>query len=489
MAVRKAYIDWKRLDKNSGLISGKEYMCFSIDRANMAGCIGFARYYNKGDVVKLALREDYRPNTQAPTAEQRLLDALFGRTKTYIVPVDGLYQQTGDYGVDEKCENGAFKGCSEQLVLAGNTLDDDTDGAIPVFWAECPVLPEGYTLFEDIHPPRTQDGEALSDLRLKLEQSKAAMYVYQGLCGHSQDKQALLPGDDGSVNVYIKGAVCSVTPQMAANLVLSVQSAAAKIAMIPEGDVMNLNVDITGAPDRETATRIWHDFMEKHSITVKESSYALMAVTAIADRPAGFYACRDKILARKTPDALDNVRVVIEAYGKSHLPGRIARLARLMRLNAPDIILMNELRMACEIAAAWKFTNTIIHVTQDFSDSFGINPDGTRSSSCSEVGDAELYRKFLDSQDCDHNCDGCDVRYCEERDGPLPESVIPAEPEPEDNDKPRFVPAYMPNFMMRVPGVIIVDSETDTFVRDENGEIEVWVECPRDRLEELNKNA
>ena len=488
MAIRKAYIDWKRLDKSSKLESGKVYMVFMLDNANHTGAFGFATYYKKGDVVKLRLREDYRPGLGAETEEQRLLDAIFGRNKTYIVPMDGLYQQTGDYGVDEKCENGAFKGCAEQLVPAGNTLNDDQDGAIPVFWAECPVVPQGYNLIDDVHAARTIDGDAMGDLRAKLDASKAAMYVYQGLCGHSQDKQARLPGDDGNVNVYVKGGICSVTPGMAATLVLGVHGAATKLAAVPDDELKSVAMTLTQVDSRETGARMWNNIREKYGLTVKESSYALMILTFLSDTQKGFYECRNKLLAARTPDSLDTTRIVIEAYGKSHLPMRLGRLRKLYALNAPEIILFNELRMACEIAAAWKFSNLIVHVTQDFANYFGINPDGTRSETCTEVGDMELYTQYLKSQECDHKCDACDVAYCDERDGPLPDDIAPADPD-EDKNLPRYSAAYMPNFMMRVPGVCIVDNETNTFLRDDDGNIETWTECPRDRLDELNAIA
>lgn len=487
MGVRKAYIDWKRLDKDSVLESGKEYMCFTADPASMAGSICFAKYYQKGDAVKLPLRADYGPDGgDGPTAEQRLLSAIFGRYRQYIVPMDGLYEQTGDYGIDEKCENGAFEGCSEQLVLAGNALPDGTDGAVPVFWAECPLLPAGYALLDSVRPRACIDAAAAADLRARLEDSHDAMYAYQGLCGHGRDNAAPLPGDEGTCDVYVQGAVCDVAPVRAASLVLDIEAAAKKLSAIDPGELDKFGEEFHAAEDHQAASRIWNDFREKLGLTVKEGSYALKFLAALYDDAAGFYECRNRIIARGGPGSMDNVKVIVEAWGASQLPNRMRRLVDLGRLGAPQVIMENELRMACEYAAAWRFADDIARVTPGFATSFGINPDGTRSDTCSKVGDLELMRAYLESQDCGHRCEGCDVAYCDERDGPMPGL------EPENNDgeedapADRYVMGYMPNFMMRRPGAVIIDNETDSFVRNADGEIETWTECPRARLEELN---
>lgn len=483
--MRKAFIDWKRLDGTSGLEPGKEYMCFAADPASMSGSLCFARYYKKGDVVKLPLRQDYRPDDKEPTAEERLLSAIFGRSKRYVVPMDGLYEQTGDYGVDEKCENGAFEGCSEQLVLTGNALPDGTEGAVPVFWAECPLLPAGYKSLDGAKLAAGTDKARAEALRNGLEDSEDAMYAYQGLCG----RQAPLPGDGTDCSVHVQGAVCSVSPERAAALVIDVCSSARKLAAVEPKDEIQAFLDaFSAAKSHEDAVRLWNDFREKHGLTVKEGSYALKALMAMSGQAPGFYQCRDRILARGGAGAMDNVRVVVEAWGLSQLPNRLERLSNLYRLGAPSVIMQNELRIACEYAAAWRFADDIARVTDRFAASFGINPDGTRSGACEKVGDAELMHDYLESQACGHDCGNCGVSYCDERDGAMDgdeedENGAPGEP------MPRYVMAYMPNFLMRTPGVAIIDNETDRFLRNPDGSIEIWTECPRERLEQLNAGA
>ena len=489
--MRKAFIDWKRLDGTSDLESGKEYMCFTADLSSMAGSLCFAKYYKKGDVVKLPLRQDYRPDDTEPTPEERLLATIFGRCKRYVVPMDGLYEQTGDYGVDEKCENGAFEGCSEQLVLAGNALPDGAEGAVPVFWAECPLLPAGYKSIDGVKISPCGDKARAEKLREGLEGSEHAMFTYQSLCGHGLDLQAPLPGDDLPCTVHVQGAVCSVSPERLAAMVIDICSATEKMAAIdPETDIKAFMDAFSAAGSKEDAARIWNDFREKHGLTVKEGGYALKAIMSMMDEAPGFYKCRDRILARGGAGAMDNVKVIVEAWGMSQLPERLARLVRLNRLLAPEIIMKNELRIACEHAAAWRFADEISKVTPGFAKSFGINPDGTRSDTCEKVGDAELVHDYLESQQCDHDCGNCDVSYCDERDGNIDEAEIQLNGrELAKAEMPRYVMAYMPNFMMRVPGVLIIDNETDRFLRNPDGSFEIWTECPRERLEQLNAEA
>ncbi len=486
MAIRKAFIDWKRLEKSSGLESGKEYLVFAPDKESMSGVPFFAVYYEQGDVVKLPLRDDYRADDKEPTNETRLLAAIFGRMRDYIVPMDGLYEQTGDYGVDEKSENGAFEGCSQQLVLVGNTLPDGAEGAVPVFWAECPVLPAGYALMASRTDAKCIDREYASDLRAALESDPDALYAYQGLCG---TKSAPMPGDDERAEIRVKGAFCDESPERVASLVLSVAGAAKKLAAIPDSDLQAFDKEFHDAGGHEAAARCWNRFREARGITLKEGTYALKYLAWRADEAAGFYKCRDRILARGGSGALDSAKVVIEAYGMSQFPPRIARLVKLMSIGAPAVILQNELRMACEFAAAWRLAGSVSRVTPDFAECFGINPDGTRSGSCSEVGDAELMHEWLQSQDCGHDCEHCDVMYCDERDGEIPELAPEDDGEEEPAEVPRYGIAYMPNFMMRQKGAVILDSLEHRFVRDGDGNIEVWTTCPKERLEQLNAAA
>lgn len=486
MAVRKAFINWQRLDAGSELENKQEYMiCVPMD--GNTGCLYYATYYEKGTVIGVQVDDDYKISGEEPTAEERLMRAIFGNTRAFTVPEDGFYITTGDYGVDEKESNGAFEGCREQAVCMGNRRGWTGEaGGLPVYWAELPLLPEGRTYFGSgtVRPgARTDDpmAEEYEALYGRIQEDGVLSAAYRSICGSA------VPGDV-CVDHGSGAAVYSVSPYKIAKACEDVHGLAKALAGVPDEAFSGLNRDIAGK-GVDDARAIVHAFFEEHGLPERSTWLVFAYGSVVWDGTHGFYYYRDKRLAAGGLRSLNVPAVLQEAWGMSLLPFRIHRYVRLLGLGAPEIILANELRICVEHMIAAKMGQNLVHVLPGFDALFGVSPDGSRGTVRCEFGDKEL--SLLPEPDGgDEGCEDCgdavemdlELEPCCACDGcsGRKEPVVGV-------DVPFFAVVPAPNFLMRRCRFVLWDNTRGEYLKDAGGAIEQFQDwaAAKARSEEL----
>ncbi|MCM1441852.1 MAG: hypothetical protein NC131_21965, partial [Roseburia sp.] len=430
--------------------------------------------------------------------------AIFGKERDYVVPRDGLYIMTSDYGVDEEAENRAFEGCSKMLVPVGNKLSPGDPEALPAYWAEAPLVPDGFD--EDAPKPAapgyTLPGEPTDqDLCEMLENDPVAMGAYRGLMGHYAGNGPVpMPGGRDGCDLCLCGAVYSLTPRRVASHVLSVWNLAKKIGPVTEEDAAAFHGEIQACRgDSAKTTAVWDRFKARFGINGREAAMALQHLDFLNDRHKGFYQARDRILSNGGLRSLWSPGVVLDAYGATKAPIRIARTARLAQLGAPEIILVNELRLAVEFRILAKEGACVTGITDKFAGFFGINPDGTRSDKCSGMGDLELEALYEPGLEADgvEQASGSETEGFEP-DDPEDTGSAPCYSDKNCGNEPgsdpcadcpcrkRWTCTYMPNFMMRQAGCTVFDNLENKYLRDGDGNIQVFGKYPKELLDRLN---
>ncbi len=454
MGIRRSFVDWNKFTGEEKLESGKTYLVFSVTDGTKGKPV-FAVYYKKGDVVRPALRKDYALHGAPDTPEERLLEAIFGRTRACVIPYDGFYVMTGDYGIDD-----GFEGCSEMPVCFGNAVVDDPKEACPCFWAEAPLEPAGFEPVGAGSLPDIRDEKILArydELNARLEADEMLRAAFDGLCGY----HAAVDGK--SFERPLGPCTYELSTSKAAERVVRIADCCRALSGIDEDEVTRFAIEMRKL-DSETATKSMADFLDRHGMSHLLAGYTmqyLMARSAEAgdyDLP-NFYWFRDKILRRGGSRSLDTPAVMQEALGHSRVPMRIARIVKLLRLGAPDVIIQNEVRVCAETECMFRDAGRIVSVDADaFADTYGIWPDGSRrEGKACHVGDAELVA--LD-----------------------PEAENPWAP----GDGPRYIWAFSPNFLMRKSGAPILDREERAYLKDDDGQIRLFEDEPVDELAKLN---
>lgn len=471
--IRKAYVDWNKLGKDTRLDNKGTYMVCTADGDTCD--IRFATWYEKGTVVAVGIADDATIDGQEPTAEERLLRALFGRQRPFVVPEDGFYILTGDYGVNEEEYNGAFEDCKEQLVCVGNRYGwDGGSMAVPAYWAEVPILPDGLRLQSERRPSKAFATELtakrLAEVEKGMDEDGIAEQVYRSVL-HD------IPYDGPAQEFPLGSAVYSVSPLWFAAELLAAHAVCEAIVKTPEQAFLDLHDTLAEMTDDAAIDLKIDGFCHEHGIPRKERWLMFQYVRALREDCKDFYWHRDRILARGGTHALDTVAVLQEALAYTKIPFWVARVVKMDRLGAPDIIRLNELRMLMEYLTMGKLARQIVRVQPDFDQTYGVQPDGSRGSRWCKYGDMELCNLPASVPgDIDEDEDDKD------------------EPQEEDTrvigiDYSYFAVTNAPNFLMRKYRFVIWDNATHAYVRDAAGRIEGYDKFPKERLAAMNESA
>lgn len=458
MSSRRSYVDWKPFTGHEKLKSGKTYMVFEIMNLKNEKCgkPHFATYYDRGDVVRPSLRQDFDVKGKPDTPEGRLMEAIFGKTRACVIPHSGFYIMTGDYGIDDE-----FEGCTEMPVCVGNAVTEPEREACPCMWAEMPLEPADFAYTENVryNRNRTEDEQKLYDnLNARLQADNVALEAFYGACG--KDRSV----DDVPLERPLGPCMYRLSSVKMAERILGIAETCRKLAAVPEDELSDFQKRFH-AMKPDDGQKVLAKFMEDHDIRRKLVSYVIDALLFVSvsngshDIPS-FCWCRDRILSRGGTRALDTPAVLQEARGRASIPWRIGRIVRLMRLGAPDVILHNEIRIAAETESMFRDVDAIISVNPDlFADEYGVWPDGTRREGkpC-KVGDSELVH--LDEEDED--------------------------PDDWTEDGQRYIWAFSPNFLMRSDGAPILDREKHVYLRDDAGNVILYEDAPDELLKQLN---
>ena len=462
MATRKALIDWKKFNEDTMLENRKEYL-LAIPMDSGEASLDKAVYYEKGTVIDIPLKEGALPSGKELTAEERLLVALFGAGKPFVVPEDGFWKLTGDDGVDEAAMNGAFEGCREQAVCLGNRHGwEEAEGGIPVWWAEMPILPVSGNA-----APRKADGpeglrKDFAELLERIQSDTVAANVYKYFCGKISD------ADEG-LDLIIGQAVYSLTPYSVALVLDSAWAMCRALAKVPEQEIAGLPEKMRGM-DTEKATELFKGFCEKYGIPNAARRLVFHCADFLNDDCDDFYCFRDKLLRAGGLNSLNMPAVLQESWARSSLPYRVGRLVKLIVLGVPDIILANELRILVERLLAARNGRFIVCVGPDFDAAYGVMPDGSRGSRRCAYGDKEL--QLLPEEMPDDGDPGTDAEDAEEMELPQEEEHQKEKPEPVIGvDYPWFAVVPAPNFLMRKCRYVLWDNTEIKYVRGEDGDI------------------
>lgn len=461
MAVRKAFIDWKKLDGDTALKNRKEYL-LAVPMDSGEASLDKAVYYEKGTVIDIPLKDGALPSGKAMTAEERLLVALFGAGKPFVVPEDGFWKVTADYGVDEYEKNGAFAGCREQAVCLGNRRGwGDEPGGIPVWWTEMPILPKG---------DRPERQEAVKPEGLyrdfggmleRIQSDPIAASAYKYFCGDASDPDAM-------ADVTIGQAVYSLTAYSVAMALDSAWAMCRALAEVPEEAVLELRESMDGVPV-DTAAAAFESFCGRYAIPAARRRLVFCYADYLREDCDDFYHYRDKLMSAGGLKSLNMPAVLQESWARASLPWRVGRLTKLTAMGCPDVILANELRVLAERLLAIANGRSIVCVGPGFDAMYGVMPDGSRGSRHCEWGDKELQLIPEEKPDADP---GADAEEAVEMELPGEEAPEAEKPEPIVGvDYPWFAVVPSPNFLMRKCRYVLWDNTGIGYVRDKDGEI------------------
>jgi len=475
MATRKAYIDWKKLGPDTVLENRKLYM---VCQADGDTCVmRFAHYYDAGTVIDIGLADGVDIGKE-PTAEEQLLACIFGRSRTFVVPEDGFYLRTADYGVDEKEYNGAFENCREQAVCVGNRhgWEEDRTDACPAYWAEVPVLPDGLRLNGEVtynsYRPESYSGKA-KEAEARLERDPLAATVY-----HYVWKDT--PLDGPSIDRPFGKAIYSTSPLWFATALLDAHAMCQALGRAGDEALLAFDESLKPVTDQDEVMRMVEAFCREHGIPENLRWFMFQYIRYVKEDFRGFYEHRDKILRAGGTHSLNLPAVLQEAQALYKIQFWVGRCVKLEQMSAPEVILANELRMLVEYLAMFRLSRNMVCVRPDFNWAYGVNPDGSRGDGWCEFGDMELEQL---PQPVPEGCEA-DDDDCGSEDEPEDE-----EPKVIGVDYPYFAGVPAPNFLMRKCRYVIWDNAAHRYLRGADGQVEQFAKFPRERLAELNQAA
>lgn len=475
MAIRKAYVDWKKLGPETRLENRKVYMVCTVDDDT---CVpNFATWYEAGTVIDVSLADGVDVGG-SPSAEERLLEALFGKSKAFVVPEDGFYVSTADYGVDGNDCNGAFRDCKEQLVCMGNRHGwSDGSGAVPAYWAEVPVLPDGLRLNSE----SSRDGRTMAEwLQDKYDAAETALADDPLAAKIYKQVMKDRPVGEEARDFPLGKAVYAVTPLWFARALTDVHAECVAMARLPEGALESFVDGLDGLGSKEEVLRATEEFFQAHRLPGKFRWLVFEYARFLKQDFRPFYHYRNRILAAGGTYAMNTAAVLQEAQAMYKIQFRVGRCVKMEALGAPEVIRENELRILVELVAMARLGRKMLCVSDDFDLAYGVRPDGSRSDRWCEFGDMELEMlpQVLP--------EGVEADDGDDDDG--------GEPEEEDTrvigvDYPYFAGVPAPNFLMRSCAYVIWDNAKHVYVRDGAGQVERFDSFPKARLAELNQAA
>lgn len=444
MGMRRSFVDWQRYTADTELESGENYLVYQII-GDYSGKMLVATYHDKGDVVHPKLRDDYKLEGKEATAEERLLYAVFGKSRSVTIPENGFYIMTGDYGIDDE-----YEGCVEMPVCVGNASEDES-AACPCYWANLPLEPESYgPSSEPVQVVKNDKIQKdLDDVQAKLDEDPLSLKVYQSLAGqHSLGERFVRP---------FGPCMYRVSCRWLADRTLAVIQMCRNLSVEAVSDEA-LDKLLDGFMELSVEDRVQRLSKAMPNLSASERAYVYQAVMFLAgdsEGLPGFYEIRDSLMRHGGTRALDSVRILQEAHFRRSLPFRLGRLAKLYRLGAPEVILVNEARMCVEVLTGIRDSGNIVNVDDEaLVAMFGIHADGSRAEGPCEEGDMELI-------------DVDDEVKTNWREQGLKQRTF----------------AFVPNFMLqKSKGRMgcVFDRETWTYLRDENGEIRLFETAPEE---------
>ena len=361
----KAFIDWKRVTPENTPVSGKTYMVAEIHDVNgKYAKPRFATWYNAGDTVQMECKKPSDFNNMS--AENRLLIVLFGLYESVTIERSGFYIKTSDYGVDN--ENHLY-----EMV----PLSED------IYFAESPLMPEGY-LSEEQH-----DIEYEAKMKRKAEE-------------HDENHLAKLTDDMNGYEPYAlayKELIDKTDKPLSYNITHDIEVKLGKVTlktariieyMISQKDVAaciaaiytafggrdNLvNAIVAGAVDNNIHDIVFKILEDNKVPKYKHRMIAHLLEHLVNDRAYNFY--RDKALKNEEYDEKTLPRMLVRTYAYHKYATQILRMAYLMHLQAPTIILGNELVIVMRSFLLMKHHDSMEIDAQAFSELFGMNMDGT----------------------------------------------------------------------------------------------------------------
>lgn len=494
MAIRRSYINWKPFTEQDRLESGKEYMvCSKIGDGK--GELHFAKYYNAGDIVRLELRDGFPDGKKADEPKERLLEAIFGRKRCYTITEPGFYIMTADYGIDEAAENGSFEGCLEQPVCVGDLRPEGTPYATPCYWAERPVEPEGISYADaDSGSRRLLTDKArqkADELKAEIEADSVLSWAYKGLLG---DVGGMT--DSTRVEWEYGGCCYSISPLTVARRLKETLQFARAAARVPKNEVTGVMDRIRGMGDEATRQEFLF-FMQRHGIPADTAEYLCLYASALSCMDHGFSWHRDRILAQGGARSLNTPAVMQEAYYRSSYPHQLMRLVKFVGMDAPEIMLIKELRLCVGYETGWRDVSQIVSVVPErFPAIYGIYPDGSRYDKYCGIGDLELMSlpdpdtEDVEEEEEDIRADGAEGTFSTDCDGGIPggdgEDIGMASGEGGVPVRMRYTWVYAPNFLMRQEGGPIFDCLEKKYMHDNDGHILLYSCRPEKELEALN---
>lgn len=474
-------VNWQQLNEKSELESGKLYLCSHTKNPKDDEIIT-TTYYEKGDIVHV--RVDETIDFGKETAEKKLLAKIFGHIKNCAIPETGLYIITDKYGMIQNGEDEQYQYCTQRPVCIGNPVSET-----PCYFAPIPPDPDAKNETEETVPVDTIKQQQREELVANVNADPIMRECVKAMI---QDTKPW----DGEIEVPLNGLIYCIEADSVWYAVYDCWTIAKTLADTPKKERNETAAKAAKLIDAkvEDNTKYWkiiNNFCNNHNIkTALNRHLTNLHLLYLAERNASFYAIREHMLNKKDAIWLSNIDVLQDAYAKSRIPARLSRVIKLIELKAPEIIMINELRLLAIQLLVVRNPGCEVHVLPNYTDIFSVDAYGNRGEieTCKAlIGDEELFYAYKDpNEDPDDKTETEDANVVD----------IPIEPETsntetEDNNPETdrtYVCLWAPNFMMRrgMGKCVIFNNLDHTYLRDENGEIRLFDDCPYEFLKELN---
>lgn len=446
---RQAFINWERVTEDNKPENHKSYMVAEIVEEDVAK-LGFATWYDKGTVVDIPLKES--KNKAEMTAEERLLQCIFGSYKEYTVPKSGFYILTGDYGIDESIEDGAFEGCTQMLI----DLSDD------IYFAEEPLAPEGYlTEYQDKQRMQAKSKqvkaamheEKINDIKSVMDDNECVKNVIDSLAGENWSSEDVMITERYGYGIYTLSAM-----DISENVIEANSAINALINLInEEGGIETVATTLREALKSKTYRDCLAQMLNRESL--KDISWKVKRCLTIYLESIvvnyDFYHYRNRFAKQFE----DPAQVMIASQAANSIVNRLDRCWKLRTFKAPIVIQTEELKLFTKSLIAFTNIRKLEGVADEFEQEFGVDKNGLAVDIPNALGDFE-------------NQIGCDD-YDDEN-----------KSEPED----RYFIVPSPNYAYKNGKYALWNPKIERYYR-ENGQVVVfasWKDA-RDKREIINK--
>ncbi|MCD8083221.1 MAG: hypothetical protein LUE86_06910 [Clostridiales bacterium] len=311
-----------------------------------------ASWKHKGSTVFLDRdKDDTDPSTL--TKEEQLIRAIFGNVLRVEIEQNGFYIITADYGRTAEhpdCTNGIFP-CGE------------------CFWCELPAAPKSGLNQQERRIRAEMQRNAAQ--RLKAEGDFEDAMAFAKKNGYAKRLMEIMkiadqtdPFADMSVETQKGGAYRLKAWELACLICDAVKM----VSAYPNIDPGKLRSGIQNtAPQDLSLTNLMNDAFQENPVRFRKYlAYLVCAVLGQTQfsRNTEYARCHDKATA------------ILTSSSKQSAAWKISSIAKFMEIPAPDIILVNELRILVHaligIDKTW-----FAGYTENFAKTFHVNPDGS----------------------------------------------------------------------------------------------------------------